>query len=171
MAIFDLRQVTKNFSVLAVTGFFFMPAVARAQVVVTPAGAAAVKQAVKVDELVSLKEALKLLEGANHDYKGHRAKAVHAVHAAIHEIEHHGKHVPASPAVKAAKAAVHASTPKTGAVPPVHEAQVASDVQVAAAQQLLAKVYTELTTTGHHPKAHAHVQLAIQELSTALKIL
>src|SRR5580698_8249443 len=157
MCILDLRQVSKGVSTIALAGFLLVPAAARAQVPTTATGAA-VKQAVKLDELASLKSALKLLEGANHDYKGHRAKAVHAIHEAIHEIEHHGqKHVPTTPAVAAAKAAARASTPKTAGVPPVHEAQVASDTQLVAAEQLLSKVFAELTTTGRHPKAMAHV--------------
>lgn len=169
MSTLDLRHLSKGVSAVALAGFLLVPAAARAQV---PATGAAVKQAVKLDELGSLRTALKLLEGANHDYKGHRAKAVHAVHEAIHEIEHHGqKHVPTPPAVAAAKAAVKASTPKTGAVPPVHENQVASDTQLVAAEQLLSKVFAELTTTGKHPKAIGHVKIAVQELQIALKIL
>ena len=169
MSNLDLRQLSKGFSAVALAGLLLVPAVARAQ---APTTGAAVKQAVKLDELASLKSALVLLEGANHDYKGHRAKAVHAVHAAIHEIEHHGpKHVPTPPAVAAAKAAAKASAPKTASVPPVHEAQAASDTQLVAAEQLLSKVFAELTTTGRHPKAIGHVKIAVQELQVALKIL
>jgi hypothetical protein len=169
MSTLDLRRFSKGVSALALAGFFLVPAAARAQVPVT---GATVKQAVKLDELASLKSALKLLETANHDYKGHRAKAVHAIHEAIHEIEHHGqKHVPTSPAVAAAKAAIRASTPKTGGQPPVHEAQAVSDKQLLAAAELLSKVFTDLTATGKHPKATAHVQIAVQELQTALTIL
>jgi hypothetical protein len=169
MSSLNLRHFSKGISAVALAGFLLAPAAVRAQV---PISGAAVKQAVKLDELGSLKSALTLLEGANHDYKGHRAKAVHAIHAAIHEIEHHGqKHVPTPPAVAAAKAAAKASTPKLGSVPPVHENQVASDTQLVAAEQLLSKVFAELTATGKHPKAIAHVQLAVQELQIALKIL
>jgi hypothetical protein len=169
MSILSLRHLAKGVSVLAAAGFLLVPAVVRAQ---APTTGAAVKQAVKLDELASLKSALQLLEGANHDYKGHRAKAVHAIHEAIHEIEHHGqKHVPTPPAVAAAKAAAKASTPKTGSVPPVHENQVASDTQLVAAEQLLSKVFAELTTTGKHPKAIGHVKIAVQELQIALKLM
>ena len=140
----------------------------------TAAGVAAAKQAVKLDEIAALKSAKKMLEGANHDYKGHRAKAVHAIHEAIVELEHHkgtGKHVPANPAVAAAKAKEHAAEKAANAATPkVHEAQLASDVQVKTAQQLLLQVHAALST-GNHPKAMGHVKIAIQELETALKIL
>ena len=56
-------------------------------------------------------------------------------------------------------------------VPPVHEAQGVSDTQLAAAEQLLLKVAAELNATGKHPKASAHVKIALEELQVALKIL
>jgi hypothetical protein len=172
MSLFNLRGAFKGVSVLAVAGFFIVPAAVQAQVPGPVAGAAAAKQAVKLDEIAALKSAKKMLEGANHDYKGHRAKAVHAIHEAILELEHHkGKHVPANPAVAAAKANAHAAEKAiNAATPKVHEAQLASDVQVKTAQQLLLQVQAVLST-GNHPKASGHVQTAIQELETALKIL
>jgi hypothetical protein len=159
---------------LGLAGMLFSPANVQAQI--GPVGAsAAANQAVNLDALATLKSAHKLLEEANHDYQGHRAKAVHAIHQAIREIEHHSgkgavKHTQSAPAKAAVKATVRAAKATTGKVPPVHEAQAASDTQLRAAQQLLLKVQAELSS-GTHPKASVHVQTAILELQTALKII
>lgn len=168
------RQLAKYISFLALAGLFISPSAVRAQVPAAAAGAAA-KQAIKLDELATLKSAKKLLEEANHDYKGHRAKAVHAITQAIHELEHRGakgagKHLKTAPKTAAAKATVHAAKANGAKAPAVHEAQGVSDAQLRAAQQLLLKAQAELNT-GKHPKASAHVQTAIQELQTALKII
>ncbi|HEV8060044.1 MAG TPA: hypothetical protein VGP68_09235 [Gemmataceae bacterium] len=174
MSIFDLRRAVRHVSLVAVAGILILPVSVHAQVPGTVAGAVAANQAVKLDEIATLKSAKKILEGANHDYKGHRAKAVHAIGEAIRELEHHkgaGKHVPANPAVAAAKANAHAAAKlANAATPKVHENQIASDVQVRAAQQMLLQVQAVLGT-GNHPKAFTHVQTAILELETALKIL
>lgn len=168
------RRLPIHISWVGLAGLFLSPSAVKAQVPALPASAAA-KQAVKLDELATLKSARKLLEGANHDYKGHRAKAVHAITQAIHELEHHGakgtgKHLRTAQGTSAAKAAVHAAKANGAKVPPVHEAQGVSDTQLRAAQQLLLKAQAELST-GNHPKASAHVQTAIQELETALRII
>jgi hypothetical protein len=163
MSSFNLRNAARFASICGVAGIMLAPAAARAQVVANPK---AVKQAVKLDELATLKTVKQMLEAANHDYAGHRAKAVHAVHKAIQEIEHHTPKAPPNPAAAVAKANARAANAK---IPPVHEAQIASDVQLRAAQELLVKVQAELAT-GKHPKAIAHVQLALQELQVALQI-
>jgi hypothetical protein len=140
--------------------------------------ATAAKKAEKLDEIATLKQAKALLEEANHDYQGHRAKAVHAIHEALHELEHHhhaagtagAKANPQVQAAKAAAKAAHATAAKNGAgTNGVHENQAASDQQLQSAQQLLAKVQTELSS-GKHPHALAHVQTAMKELQTALTV-
>ncbi len=174
MSTFDLRRAVKHVTLFAAAGILLLPVSIYAQVPGTVAGVRAAKQAVKLDELATLKSAKKMLETANHDYKGHRAKAVHAIGEAIRELEHQkgaGKHVPANPAVAAAKANAHAAAKvANAATPKVHENQMNSDVQVKAAHQLLLQVQAALGT-GNHPKAFTHVQTAIQELETALKVL
>ena len=45
----------------------------------------------KKDEISLLRKAKRLLEEAKHDYKGHRARAMHAIHEAIHELEERGQ--------------------------------------------------------------------------------
>jgi hypothetical protein len=173
MSIQKLWRKMRSSILFALAGFLVVPAAARAQVPLVLTGPAA-NQAIKLDELAKLKSAKKLLEEANHDYQGHRARAVHAIHQAIREIEHKGKgigkHAPTTPANAAAKAAVRAAKASAPKTPAVHEAQAASDTQLRAAEQLLLKAQAELST-GRHPKASAHVQTAIQELEIALKII
>lgn len=167
-----LRNAPAIASILSFAVVWVVPTAVHAQV---PVNGQAAKQAVKLDEIATLRSAKKLLEEANHDYKGHRAKAVSAIHKAIVEIEHHGvktgvKQTAANPAAAAAKANARAVAAANGSkTPAVHESQVNSDVQLRAAQELLVKVQSELST-GKHPKALAHVQLALQELQVALQI-
>ena len=173
MSNLHLRAILRQCPLLA--GLFCLASFSPLPAQTTVGAGQAVKQAIKLDEIASLKMAKQLLEGANHDYKGHRAKAVHAIHQAIAEIEHHhhkgtGKQAPTSPAAAAAKANAKALHSQAAAKTPiVHEAQAASDTQLRAAEQLLVKVQSELAT-GKHPKAIAHVQLALQELQVALAI-
>jgi hypothetical protein len=132
----------------------------------------AANQAIKLDEIATLKSAKQLLEAANHDYKGHRASAVHAIHKAIAAIEQRGhragvKRSQTNSGAGGARAkGLHAQAAKT---PAAREDQGASDAQLRAAQQLLVKVQAELAT-GKHPKASAHVQVAMKEIQTALAI-
>lgn len=122
--------------------------------------------AVKVDELTALHQAKHLLVQANHDYKGHRAKAVHEITKAIHEIEHHHKGKGKTGTVAAHKSPATAGV-KQGKV---HEPQVTSDQQLQSAIALLQRAAGDLGN-GKHPKALTHVNSAIQELQTALKII
>jgi hypothetical protein len=58
------------------------------------AGSAAGSQSshsAKKDEIATLRKAKRLLEEAKHDYKAHRARAMHAIHEAIHELEERGQ--------------------------------------------------------------------------------
>lgn len=123
--------------------------------------------AVKVDELTALHRAKQLLVHANHDYKGHRAKAVHEITKAIHEIEHHHKGKGAKTGAVASHKSQAAAGQKQGKV---HEPQVASDQQLQTAIGLLQRAAGDLGN-GKHPKALTHVNSAIQELQTALKII
>jgi hypothetical protein len=117
--------------------------------------------------LAALKQARALLDGANHDYQGHRAKAEALVAQAIRELTPH-HHQPGAGTTK----------PGRGANPGVNvgnagkgnankEPQAQSDAQLQQAVQLLNGVVGQI---GNHPKASAHIQNAIAELNTALKI-
>lgn len=156
------RRLSPGFIALVGLSFIAGPVVA-----LSPLGAQSKAQnhAVKVDELTALHQAKHLLVGANHDYKGHRAKAVHEITQAIHEIEHHRKGGGAK-AGSGHKGQVAAGQ-KQGKV---HEAQVASDQQLQAAIGLLQRAAGDLGN-GKHPKALGHVNNAIKELQTALKII
>ena len=111
-----------------------------------------------------LHEVVLLLNEANHDYDGHRAKAVHEVHNAIHALHPHRKAVRpgTTPTPK----------PPTVKQPAPKEDQAKSDAQLKAAIQALQTVQTQLSssTAAHHKKAAADLQAAIAELNTALAI-
>lgn len=90
-----------------------------------------------------LEQAYITLANANHDYKGHRAKAMFHIKAAIRKLG-------ASDSAKDGK---------------VREAQTASDAQLRSAQGILEQVQPQVTG-----KVLFHVQKAIEELTTALSI-
>jgi hypothetical protein len=89
-----------------------------------------------------LDEAYGLLRAADHDYHGHRAHAMHAIEAAARELGS-----------------------KVGGNGKGHEKQADSDTQLRDAQGLLGQAVGGVTGKAHH-----HVQVAINQLTTALKI-
>jgi hypothetical protein len=134
--------------------------------------------------IAELQAAKQLLMRANHDYQGHRARAVGHVTAAIHALaggqgahkqqSHMGQHKGGQAkkgqqkpgqALKAHKAG-QAKKPMGGGG--MTEPQAVSDAQLRQAIQQLATVQRQLT--GHHAKAQSHVGNAIQELHVALQI-
>jgi hypothetical protein len=117
--------------------------------------------AVVVAELHAAKS---LLEKGDHDYKGHRAHAVHLITEAIHELHPHHKHTGGG---KAMHAGSGKGVGKGAGGQKLKEPQQVSDAQLREAIGILTKAESQL---GHHPKAAAHVQQAIGELNTALKI-
>jgi hypothetical protein len=107
--------------------------------------------AAQVKELHDVKV---LLERADHDYKGHRAKAVHQVTAAIHALHPGHKHH-------------HGKGAKGGGEP-----QALSDAQLRESIKVLNAVLAQLSGAPGEPaaKAAAHVAGAIKELEIALTI-
>jgi hypothetical protein len=111
--------------------------------------------------LATLHQVHTLLETADHDYDGHRAKASEEVKHAIHELggsHHHNT-------------AIHAAIHIAGAVAnggnKMKMPQAQSDAQLKQAAQLLS------TLGGHVPNTHkaaTHLQHAANEISTALQI-
>jgi hypothetical protein len=98
-----------------------------------------------------------LLQEANHDYDGFRAKAVHEIGKAMHALHPAHKH-------KAPKAAV----PTGGG-----EDQKVSDMQLAQANKQLQVVIGQLTSAAATPQtttAVQYLQSAVGHLNTALKI-
>lgn len=140
------KQIVFAAVLLAATAFV-SPSEAKVQ------GGAATPYAKQVAELHTT---VALLEKANHDYKGHRAKAVHEIRHAIHLLHpHHHKSTPAAKAVKGAKGGNN-------------ETQATSDDQLRQAIDQLHAVQKELGNGPAH--AHAALRAAVHELHTALKI-
>jgi hypothetical protein len=118
--------------------------------------------------VMQLKAIRTLLQGANHDYEGHRAKAVHEVTRSIHLLE-------GTPLPKVAKVAKKTSTgggAGVGGVGGVHEAQAASDMQLKQALTGLQTLQAQFngSTTGVNGEVNTALTTAIAELETALKI-
>ncbi len=106
--------------------------------------------------LVTALEAVRTtLNMANHDYKGHRAAAVHQVSHAIHVIKH-GKPHP--------KPAETFQAPKGGN----NEPQSVSDMQLQASITALQGL--TVPPSKHQTKVVQHINNAIAELNTALKV-
>ena len=105
----------------------------------------------------ALHQAKTLLDTAIHDYDGHRAKAVGEIHHAIHELSPH--HHKANHANQA-KPANETTTPG--------ETQAQSDMQLKQALQILSNLQGQVPK--NHAKAAGHIEKAIEELNTALKI-
>ena len=108
-------------------------------------------------QISELHAAAKLLQDAKHDYKGHRAQAVHQIHLAVHILH---------PIHKKPKA------PGIGVKPPVgnnaNEPQSISDALLRQALEQLKVVRGQLANAP--PQALAAVRSAISELETALAI-
>jgi hypothetical protein len=102
-----------------------------------------------------------LLEKADHDYDGHRAKAVHHITEAIHELN--GHHQQQHHKTSTAQHTQHHNSGKK-----MKEPQNVSDAQLREAAALVAKAQSQLGST--HPKVQAQLTLAEKELATALKI-
>lgn len=117
------------------------------------------------EQITELRAARALLEKADHDYKGHRAKAVKEITAAIHDLQ------PPPPATGKGKAN-HAKGQQNKTGGGNNEPQAVSDAQLKQAMEQLAKVATQLASAqGDGPtKATGAIKIAIAELETALKI-
>jgi predicted negative regulator of RcsB-dependent stress response len=92
-----------------------------------------------------LAHAYYLLKTADHDYKGHKAKAIHEIEQAGHEI--------------GMKFEGHISD---------HERQLKSDEQISAASGLLRDARDKMEASDRD-KAATHLQKAIEEVDAALK--
>jgi hypothetical protein len=94
------------------------------------------------------------LEKADHDYDGHRAKAVEEIRAALKKLGH-------DPNAHAAKAPAE----------PVHEKQWKSDDQLKHARKLLKEAEKRLAANSNekHQEALGNVAKAVEEIDIALK--
>jgi len=123
-----------------------------------------------------------LLQNADHDYQGHRARAVHHVGAAIHALL--GQQNTQTSGVKNTTANAQGGNPQRVNPQPGNAQgrnpqggnnplpQAVSDAQLQKAIQQLQIIHQQMTTTSgkNHGHAAGHIQNAIGELNTALKI-
>ncbi len=106
-------------------------------------------------QITALRTTAKLLQQADHDYKGHRAAAVHEIHVAIHSLQPVGKK-PVAP------------KGGTGAGKGGKEPQNVSDAQLAQAIVQLKAIAPQLANAP--PAALTAVQTAVSQLEIALTI-
>jgi hypothetical protein len=105
-----------------------------------------------------LREALKTLGQADHDYKGHRAEAMKQIHLAIRELSGVARG-------EGRKAAYQHSANKIRTQRSGNESQADSDTQLRNAQGLLQQASSEVSGDSLQ-----HVNAAIAQLNTALAI-
>jgi hypothetical protein len=127
-----------------------------------------------------LRATLNLLSQADHDYQGHRARAMHAIGSAMNHLQPRSfsssQYNLAAPTVATpagASTAVAVTRTATNGPGRNQMPQATSDAHLQNALQSLNGIQGELTNTGgtqHHVRARQAVQLAIQELNTALSI-
>jgi hypothetical protein len=113
--------------------------------------------------LSELRQAKHLLDHANHDYNGHRAKADHDITKAI-RLLHHQHHKKSTTSAKAA--------PPKGTHKAMHEPQQASDTQLRQAEKLVHAAMHELHKH-HGDKAHHASKLlhqATHEIELAIHL-
>lgn len=125
-----------------------------------------------LEQADALKKAYILLAGANHDYNGHRAKAMHEVHAAykILDARINKRGTPQQKAVSQQEDALAAAARLAAKnAPKVHEDQRASDAQLAQASAILQQLHG-VYANGKHPRLLGHVDKAVAEIATALTI-
>lgn len=136
-----------------------------------PAYAAApgLKGGLKSAEVEELHKAKELLEKADHDYNGHRERAVEDINKAIHTLHHHaGK---AGKSEKGEEKKPEEKKPEGGKKEP----QKKSDEQLREATKILEEVEKQLHEKHakgggeHHKKAAEDVKHAIVQLTDALK--
>jgi hypothetical protein len=130
------------------------------------------KAEIKLKESEALKEAYILMAGANHDYDGQRAKAMHQVAEAIKSLDtsilKNGSNGEKVVALEEEITAARAKFAAKRSVP-VHEVQQLSDLQMREAHRLLVEVHSAMAQR-NQPKVREHVDTAVKHVETALKI-
>jgi hypothetical protein len=127
----------------------------------------AAKQAVKIEEAAVLNDAYVLMAMANHDYAGHRAKAMEYVEYAIKRLDgsvmkngtNSQKVVAARDEIDTARAKFLAQ--RRGTLP---KGQALSDLQMREALQLISRVYGAASVQ-KQPKIHEQVGNAIEQIN------
>ena len=126
----------------------------------------------KFEQAALLRKAFILLAEGNHDYNGHRVKAMHAVKAAARILDDsvlkHGTAQQKAATLKE-KTAVAAAEETAKRIPVLHERQPASDAQLRKAATLLTETRASLARHKQH-KVLAHVDTALKEINMALQV-
>jgi hypothetical protein len=136
-----------------------------------PPGPAAVAPT-RFEQAQALRQAFVALAGANHDYNGHRVKAMHAVKHAVKMLDDHVmRHgtAPLQAATQQGQAAVAAAEKAAKATRMVHEPQPASDAALGQAGQVLQQVRPALVANKQH-RILKQVDAASRHINIALKI-
>jgi hypothetical protein len=119
-----------------------------------------------------LLQAYVLLAAADHDYNGHRGKAMGATKAALDIVDHvafHNGNVQQKIRAKQQESAAAQAKRAAKAAGTVHEPQAVSDAQLRAAAALLQEVIPSLAT--HKGKrALGHAENALKEIGIALRV-
>jgi hypothetical protein len=164
------RKVTWMTSAIVLAGLaVFAGADAGAQTKKAAKKAAAATPGHTHEIIAELRSAHRYLEEANHDYKGHRAKASHEIMQAIHQLQKHHHHH-------------HKTALQTAAVPYPHpqhhhhvkgikEPQALSDAQVKAAGDIVRRVQSQvsgLPNNRHSVLAVKHVNDAAVQIQDSL---
>jgi len=123
-------------------------------------------------EAQALRKAILVLAGGNHNYDGHRVKAMHAVKAAVaildsHVMAHGSKAT--KEATKQENAAIGQAEKVDKAAPLMRQAQPVSDRRLRQAGEMLAEVRAVLVRQDQK-RVLAHVDAAINQLGIALHV-
>jgi hypothetical protein len=134
---------------------------------------AVARATLRFQEAQSLRQAYMTLASGNHDYNGHRAKAMTAVRSALKILDGvvlkngTAQQKAATTQGQAAVAQADAAAKKT---PTLHEDQASSDKLLQQASQTLTQVRATMVTNKQRPKVLGYVDTALSEIATALKI-
>jgi hypothetical protein len=123
-------------------------------------------------EAQQLSKAYVLLAGSNHDYNGHRVKAMHAVHGAFKMLDAHiMKHGTAlqKEVTLQERAAIALAEQAAKRTPMLHERQAAADLQLREAREILAQIRPGLAQFKQN-NLLGHVDNAVNQIRIALAI-
>lgn len=130
----------------------------------------ALTMAMQYEQAQALRKAFAALAGGNHDYNGHRARAMQEVKAALKHLDgavmKHGS-AQLKQGTTAGKAAVGLVEKVAQNTPTLHERQAGSDAQIRQGGELLAQVRGTLVK--QQGIVQKHVDKAIQEVKIALQ--
>ena len=141
----------------------------------TPSTVARQKATAASPEVKTLRSALELLRGADHDYKGHRAIAMRKIEEACHILN--GKPIvgvkgnPPTAGVVHAGVGIGSAGKQAGqkTEKPELEPQATSDAQLKQAQGIVQEVLSSIPS-GTQPEVTTLLTEAVSELGTALTV-